>query len=270
MKRKIMLPEIKTERLILRRFTEKDIPAACSYVGSAENTRFLICGVQSEQDYRDYIRFSAKDENYYIFAVTLKTTGALIGTADLGLIDDCTQAEIGWIIHRDCWGRGYCTEVGKALLAFAFDGLDLRRVIAHSDTENIGSWRVMEKIGMRREGCFIEGRRPYEHEPCYHGSEYAYGILSEEYFSPRADHGEKMRELLAIEYNCSPGDLSGAENVITVSASNEGRRNYGEERYFFHMASTGGNAVITADCWLIIKKFLQIFYKDNTADYKTI
>lgn len=260
-----MIPEIKTNRLLLRRFTEKDIPAACSYVSSRENTKYMMCGVQTEEEYRAYIRFSAKDENYYIFAVTEKETGKLIGTADLGLIDDDTQAEIGWVIHRDYWNKGYCTEVGRALLSFAFDGLDLRRVIAHCDVENIGSWRVMEKIGMRREGCFVEGRRPYDYDPYYHSSEYSYAIMSDEYYRPRPDYHEKMRQLLALEFNCSPDDFLKTENILTESALKEGRRPYSSEKYFFHMATTGYNAVVTADPCL--HPFLSGFIKKSPGHF---
>lgn len=59
--------------------------------------------------------------------------------------------------------------------------------------------------------------------------------------------GVKLRSLLAVEFNCSPDDFTKQENILTVSALNEGRRKYSPEKYFFHMATTGGNAVITAD-----------------------
>ena len=58
---------------------------------------------------------------------------------------------------------------------------------------------------------------------------------------------ERLYELLAAELNCSAGDFTKKENVLTVSALSEGRRAYSPERYFFHMATTGRNAVITAD-----------------------
>lgn len=57
----------------------------------------------------------------------------------------------------------------------------------------------------------------------------------------------KLRELLAIEYNCSPDDFLKKENVLTVSALMNGRRNYSPKKYFFHMVTFGGNAVITTD-----------------------
>lgn len=57
----------------------------------------------------------------------------------------------------------------------------------------------------------------------------------------------KLRELLSLEYNCSPDDFLKGENILTIPELKEGRRRYSNEKYFFHMATTGGNAVITAD-----------------------
>ena len=57
----------------------------------------------------------------------------------------------------------------------------------------------------------------------------------------------KLHNLLALEYNCSPEDFDRGKNVITESALIDGRRIYGSEKYFFHMVTLGGNAVITTD-----------------------
>lgn len=62
-----------------------------------------------------------------------------------------------------------------------------------------------------------------------------------------AEYVKKLKALLALEYNCSPEDLEREENVVTVSALNEGRRNYSPDKPFFAMASLGGNTLITAD-----------------------
>lgn len=72
---------------------------------------------------------------------------------------------------------------------------------------------------------------------------------------------EALHNLLALEYNCLPEDFTKKENVLTVSALNEGRRIYSREKYFFHMATTGGNAVITAhEC---LHPFLREFMKTD-------
>lgn len=61
------------------------------------------------------------------------------------------------------------------------------------------------------------------------------------------NHTPQLKKLLSLELNCSPEDFGKTENIITAPALNEGRRIYQQEPYFFHMATLGGNAVITAD-----------------------
>lgn len=64
--------------------------------------------------------------------------------------------------------------------------------------------------------------------------------MNNEFFEP-------LFKLLSLEFNCSPEDFTKSENILTVSAINEGRRVYSPEKYFFHMVTTGRNAVVTAD-----------------------
>lgn len=70
---------------------------------------------------------------------------------------------------------------------------------------------------------------------------------------------QKLRELLSLEFNCDPEDFCKAENILTVSALHEGGRSYSSEPYFFHMVTTGGNAVVTADACM------QEFLRDHIA-----
>jgi RimJ/RimL family protein N-acetyltransferase len=59
--------------------------------------------------------------------------------------------ELGYRLRRAAWGRGYATEMSRVLLAQGFDRLAYERVIARAEVDNAASWRVMEKLGMRRE-----------------------------------------------------------------------------------------------------------------------
>ena len=79
------------------------------------------------------------------------------------------------------------------------------------------------------------------------------------------DSFRRMTELLALEYNCAPEDLTRTENTLTVSALRAGRRIYAPEDTFFHMATTGGGAVITADERL--HPFLREFIGDRTGHW---
>lgn len=75
----------------------------------------------------------------------------------------------------------------------------------------------------------------------------------------------RLYNLLSKEYNCTPEAFSRQENVLTVSALHEGRRMYSKEKYFFHMVTLGGNAVLTADECL--HPFLKEFMKDRTGHW---
>lgn len=79
------------------------------------------------------------------------------------------------------------------------------------------------------------------------------------------DYNSLLRCLLAKEFNCRPGDFLRSDNVLTVPALHEGSRQYSAEPYFFHMATLGGNAVITAEECL--HPFLQEFMKERAGHW---
>lgn len=76
---------------------------------------------------------------------------------------------------------------------------------------------------------------------------------------------ERLKELLSIEYNCSIEDFSRSENILTLSELKEGRRKYSSEKYFFHMMTMGGNAIITAD--VCLHGFLRGFMQDRQGHW---
>jgi RimJ/RimL family protein N-acetyltransferase len=61
------------------------------------------------------------------------------------------QAELGWVLHPDHAGNGYATEAVRGLIRLCFEDLGLRRVTANCFADNVASWRIMERLGMRRE-----------------------------------------------------------------------------------------------------------------------
>ena len=69
---------------------------------------------------------------------------------------EARQGELGWIFHPDHHGRGYATEAAAELLRLGFEDADLHRIYARCDARNDGSWRLMERLGMRREAHFRE------------------------------------------------------------------------------------------------------------------
>lgn len=94
-----------------------------------------------------------------------------------------SEAGIGYILDPECAGRGYATLIGGALLDLAFTDLGVRRVTAGCFADNVASWRVMEKLGMRREQ---HGVKDSWHAELGWIDGYTYAILAEEWAERRA------------------------------------------------------------------------------------
>jgi RimJ/RimL family protein N-acetyltransferase len=95
-----------------------------------------------------------------IFAIVLPATETedelLVGCISLGIRREHQRAEAGYWMGREYWGRGYCTAALRLLIAYGFEELGLRRIIAHHFVRNPASGRVMQKAGMQREGLLRE------------------------------------------------------------------------------------------------------------------
>ncbi len=86
------------------------------------------------------------------YAITLKGSEELIGAISLMINKVHKKAELAYWIGVDYWGNGYCSEASKTLIKYGFDELNLNRIFALSMDSNVGSYKVMEKIGMKYEG----------------------------------------------------------------------------------------------------------------------
>ena len=176
--------ELESERLIYRKFKQDDFPVVFDWFGNAENMKYWMSGTKNEAETRDYLDWvisnsESEEPDSYNFAVVIKSDNVLIGSAILTNMQD--DPEIGWVLHRNYWRQGYGTEIGETLLKFGFDTLNLRRIIAGCNARNIGSYKIMEKIGMRREAHFIkaqQGNSALNYEWC---DRFQYAILREEW-----------------------------------------------------------------------------------------
>lgn len=154
---------ISTQRLTLRPFTRGDVDAVLDYRGREDVALYLFDTALSREECALAVQqrilqtsWSAEGDKIVLAAV-LSESDALIG--ELSLIwrsEDARQGEIGWIFHPDHHGRGYATEAASALLDLGFQGADLHRIFARCDARNASSWRLMERLGMRREAHFRE------------------------------------------------------------------------------------------------------------------
>jgi RimJ/RimL family protein N-acetyltransferase/ribosomal protein S18 acetylase RimI-like enzyme len=151
----IVLP-METERLLLRDFVDADFDALHAMASDPEVMRFMFHGVRTVQRQRvmlDEVLASQRESPRarYELAVVRRTDGALLGSVDL-TPDKPGVADLGYLLRRDAWGRGYATEAARAMLAAGFGQLGLHRIWATCDVNHRASARVLEKVGLRREG----------------------------------------------------------------------------------------------------------------------
>ena len=171
---------LKTERLVLRPFEETDAEGLHAYLGDAEVVRYEPYGVMTMEECRLEAARRASDEAFW--AVCL-ADGTLIGNLYLSGADEFGTREIGYVFARACWHKGYATEAARRLMAYAFERLATRRIIALCDTRNAASFALMERLGMRREGEFKknDGFKTDAHGNTIWTDSYQYAILKEEF-----------------------------------------------------------------------------------------
>jgi [ribosomal protein S5]-alanine N-acetyltransferase len=149
-----------TARLLLREFRSPDEADVHEYASDVAVTRYMDWGPNTAEKTHEIITARLEDQCKWprhdvMLAVELLTERKVIGTIRLTVLDrQCGIADTGFVFNRRYWNQGYATEAVRAVLGAAFSSLGLHRVWATCDTRNIGSWRVMEKAGMRREGMF--------------------------------------------------------------------------------------------------------------------
>jgi RimJ/RimL family protein N-acetyltransferase len=87
-----------------------------------------------------------------VLAITLKPDGLVVGSMSLMLRAVHQRAEFGYMVARERWNHGYCTEAARAIMRYGFEQLELNRIEATHFVRNPASGRVMQKLGMVREG----------------------------------------------------------------------------------------------------------------------
>jgi ribosomal-protein-alanine N-acetyltransferase len=151
------LPTLDTARLRLRAFALGDAPQVQRLAGAWE---IAATTASIPHPYEDGVAeawiathppaFESRESA--TFAVVLKLDSSLIGAVGLTLDPANRSAELGYWIGVPYWNRGFGTEAGRAAMAFGFGALDLHRIMARHMTKNHASGRVMQKLGMAREG----------------------------------------------------------------------------------------------------------------------
>ncbi len=152
---------LETVRLVIRPFEGRDANAWIAMLSDPEVRRFLPPGpaptVEAFERAMGSRHAMEREIGYAMWAVEDRETGTFIGQCGMRpakSMDEAAGPEIDLAYHlaRASWNKGYATEAATAVLAYGFGPIGLDSVMAVVLPENIGSWRVMEKLGMRYEG----------------------------------------------------------------------------------------------------------------------
>ncbi len=168
--------QLATERLLLRPLQREDAGIVEEYASDYAIAKTTLniphpYPVGSALDYIESVLASETSGKQHVFAITEKKTGNLLGTIALNITAAHSRGELAYWVGKPHWGQGYGTEAARRLLEYGFETLQLRKIFAASFTDNPGSWRIMEKIGLKYEGTLKQhvSRLGKEHDLAYYG-----------------------------------------------------------------------------------------------------
>ena len=153
---------LETERLIIRDFREEDWHDVHQYGSDPEVVKYMPFGPNTEEDTKAFIQRTlnnqrAEPRTHFNFALIQKQDNKLIGACEVWIKSAENKAgEIGYILNRKYWHNGFMPEAAQRVVTFGFEQLGLHSITAACDPANTGSYRVMEKVGMQREGLLRE------------------------------------------------------------------------------------------------------------------
>lgn len=146
---------IETQRLFFRKVAEADLPWLIE-MRSPEPVNRYLGGVkmQNREALAARMEFYLECHEKYGFGMCLmglKETGEMIGTSGLQPLEDTGEIEVGYNLSERFWRQGYGYETAMGWLKFGFEKYRLERIVAVAYPENVGSWKIMEKCGMKYE-----------------------------------------------------------------------------------------------------------------------
>lgn len=145
---RMKIPELETERLILRRHEEKDFADMREYLSDEKAVAFEPYLPMSDDEVRECLRERMGSDEF--IAVEEKASGKMIGNLYVGE-RFCDSVEIGYVLNRSFWRKGYATEACRKVMEFVFSQ-GKHRLEAECDPKNEASWRLLGRLGFQREG----------------------------------------------------------------------------------------------------------------------
>lgn len=181
---------LRTARLDLRPYGPGDLEHVRDMHTREEVTRYLYSDVLTEEEIQERLekakgRVALRREGDGITPVAvLRETGEVVGDAALGWVsEEHRTGEIGFILKPEFQGRGLATEMALEMLRLGFEEASFHRIIGRCDARNTGSWRVLERAGMRREAHLVQNEW-VKGEWC---DELDYAVLADEWRARSVD-----------------------------------------------------------------------------------
>ena len=178
--------ELTTERLRLRPFDVGDVDDVLAYASGPEVGRYLeLPQPYTRDDAEEYVARRLLDDwsSEATFAIVWRRR--VVGSISLHVNVRDEVAALGYGLARWTWGRGIVPEAGRAVIDWGFEAYALHKIYSRADVRNRQSWRVMEKLGMSREGV-LRGCRKVRGEQV---DDVCYGVLREEWERARQQSG---------------------------------------------------------------------------------
>ncbi|MFP7287848.1 GNAT family protein [Shouchella clausii] len=173
--------ELETNRLFIRPFQESDWSRLYGYARQTAVMHYIPGGALDKQGAKAFVRTNSGNKAK-AFAVIEKHSDSLIGHIDFFDYFGGHTYEIGWVFDPKWQRRGFATEAAQACIDEGFSNIGLHRIVATCQPENTASWKLMETIGMRKEG-FCRQCIPTRSGGWW--DEYLYAILREEWAEKR-------------------------------------------------------------------------------------
>lgn len=146
-----MNTKLLTERLVIEPVTINDLQDVAEYACDLDNAKYMIYlpypSVEALKDYLDLSEKKWGTEAPDIYEFSVKYEGHVIGGVSIYMSDDRSFGELGWIISKKHWRKGFAFEATKAVMKFAVEELGLDTLTAECDERNEPSYRLMEKLG---------------------------------------------------------------------------------------------------------------------------
>jgi len=149
---------IETDRLVIRPFQPTDLNAFIGFMTNEDATRFLTFDTNQKTTggaaalFEFVLSSYASEDPVFALAIVDKSTDTYLGSVGLSKLQDESAVEVYYSLLPEYWGWGFATEATAAVLYYAFEELDLDRVVANANEQNPKSFEVAKNVGMRDEG----------------------------------------------------------------------------------------------------------------------